>query len=101
MKRLNYYQVHKNKNPKKIKSKKYSVSASKIKGYFKSVDKYLKTMNNICTQLEESYREFSSKRTTELGKIGDEIKMVTIRKPRGCGPTEGIIISIDSGGGAL
>lgn len=52
MKRLTYYQVHKNKKPKKIIFNKYSVSAYKIKVYFKSVDKFSKQMNSICMSLK-------------------------------------------------
>jgi len=78
MKRLTYYQVHKNKKPKRIKPKKYSESASKIKVYFKVVDKFSKILKQICLNIEKGFKE------------------ITLKKLK-----EGVVISIDSEGGTI
>jgi hypothetical protein len=74
MKRLNYYQVHKNKKPKKNISKKYSASKKMIKAYFNVVDNFSKKMNLVCESIKKQF---------EKGKVG------------------GIICYLDSEGGMI
>jgi len=74
MKRLNYYQVHKNKKPKKIKSKKYSASKKMIKVYINVVDNFSEKMKLLCESVKKQFKK---------GKVG------------------GIICYLDSEGGMI
>lgn len=74
MKRLNYFQVHKNKKPKKIKQKKYSASKKMIKVYLNVVDNFSEKMKEVC------------------GFISNEFKK---------SPVKGIVLSVDSAGGQI
>jgi len=55
MKRLTYYQVHKNKKPKRIKPKKTSFSARNIRIYYSYVDSFSTIFNKLTAHLLECF----------------------------------------------